>query len=212
MRCARPPAIEMSARLGRLLTALMLAVALAVAGCAPKPPPEPPPPVEPAPEVAPPPRAPERSATTHLDRFCGALQRIVDAEASGFQGLRAERVGPTAWRGAVVPEGLSTCTVEGESNPGAQYVCSGTRARRGNEVTVSDAFRRIGADLDACFARAVWFPRNWQRGELIEFAGVEQQQVWRDLTPTPRPVVALNIDEDILNRIYSIRMAVSTFR
>jgi hypothetical protein len=58
----------------------------------------------------------------------------------------------------------------------------------------------------------VWFPRNWQRGELIEFAGVEQQQVWRDLTATPRPVVALNIDEDILNRIYSIRFAVSTFR
>ena len=155
---------------------------------------------------------PRRPTTTRLDRFCGSLQRIVDAEASGFQGLRAERVGPSAWRGAVVPEGLSTCTVEGSSHPGAQYVCTGSRAQRGNSAVVTDAFRRISADLDACLGRAVWFPRNWQRGELIEFAGVEQQQVWRDLTATPRPVVALNIDEDILNRIYSIRFAVSTFR
>lgn len=202
----------MGARLGPSLTALTLVVALALASCAPKPPPEPPPPVEPAPEVAPAPPAAQGPTTTHLDRFCGALHRIVDAEAGGFQGLRAERVGPSAWRGAVVPEGLSTCTVEGESNPGAQYVCTGPRARRGNSAVVTDAFRRISADLDACFARAVWFPRNWQRGELFEFAGVEQQQVWRDLTPTPRPVVALNIDEDILNRVYSIRFAVSTFR
>ena len=202
----------MSCWLGRTVTLLTLVLLLGIVGCAPKPPPEPPPQVEPVPEVVPPAPEPKRSTSTHLDRFCGSLQRIVDAEASGFQGLRAERVGPSAWRGAAIPEGLSQCTVEGSANPGAQYVCTGPRAQRGNSAVVTDAFRRISADLDACFARAVWFPRNWQRGELIEFAGVEQQQVWRDLTATPRPVVALNIDEDILNRIYSIRFAVSTFR
>lgn len=199
--------------LSRSIVLLSLVLVSGIVGCAPKPPPEPPPPtpVEPVPEVVPPPE-PRRPTSTRLDRFCGSLQRIVDAEASGFQGLRAERVGPGAWRGAVVPEGLSTCTVEGSSHPGAQYVCTGSRAQRGNSAVVTDAFRQISADLDACFGRAVWFPRNWQRGELIEFAGVEQQQVWRDLTPTPRPTVALNIDEDILNRIYAIRFAVSTFR
>jgi hypothetical protein len=198
---------------GRVLL-LSALISLVVAACGPRQPAEPPPAPkpQPAPQATPAPPVDDQSRLSRLDSFCGALQRIVDAEANGFQGLRGEPAGPRSWRGTVVPTGLSGCTVQGDSHPGAQYVCIGPRAQRGNGSQVLESFRQFGADLDACLGRAVWFPRNWQRGDLIEFAGIEQQQVWRDLSPTPRPVVALNIDEDILNRIYSIRFAVSTFR
>jgi hypothetical protein len=191
--------------------ALILSVCLLVFGCAPRQPPEPPPPVvEPAPQ--PPPPAPEEPRTTRLDRFCQALQRVVDNHTSGFAGLRGGVVGQRAWSGTVVPEGLSSCTVEGDSPTGARYACIGPRMPRGSGPMLEQEFGLIARDVDACLARGVWFPRNWQRGQVIEFAGVEQQQTWRDISPPPRPAVSLNIEDDFLNRLYVIRFYVATLQ
>jgi hypothetical protein len=196
-------------RLNRLLGSLTVVVLLAIAACAPRPPVEAPPPAPPPEVVAPVPEPePDGLRSTRLDRFCSAVQRIVDAQASGFVALRGTSLGGEAWSGAVVPEGLSGCTIEA----GRTYSCVGPRVQRGNGAMLESAFSGLAADLDACFARAVWFPRNWQRGDVVEFAGVEQQQVWRDLSTNPRPAVALNIEEDILARIYAIRLSVRQMR
>lgn len=192
-------------RFGVLASALLV---LAVA-CAPRPPIEEPPPApevvrpEPVPEPA-----PEGLVSTRLDRFCNTLQRIVDAQASGFVSLRGQSLGGEAWSGSVVPEGLSRCTIDGQRT----YECQGPRTQRGNGAMLESSFSGIVADLDACFASAAWFPRNWQRGDVVHFAGVERQQVWRDVATNPRPAVALAIEEDVLARIYTISMAVRQMR
>lgn len=192
--------------------ALIVVLGLSMFGCAPRQAPEPPPPVAPPPpELAPAPMQ-EEPPWARLDRFCQAMQRVVDDHVTGFSRLRGGVVGQRAWSGAVVPEGLSGCTVEGDSPTGARYVCTGPRMPRGSGPMVDREFRLIAGDIDACLARAVWFPRNWQRGQVIEFAGVEQQQTWRDIAPGPRPLVSLNVEDDFLNRLYVIRLYFSTLQ
>lgn len=191
------------------LAGLFVLLSLLMVACAPRPPVEAPP-LPPPPEVVAPEPEPEPDGlvSTRLDRFCAAVQRIVDAQDEGFVGVRGMPLGGEGWSGSVVPEGMSSCTIDG---PRA-YTCTGPRVQRGNGAMLQSSFAGFASDLDACFARAVWFPRNWHRGDLVEFAGVEQQQVWRDLTANPRPAVALAIEEDILARIYAIRLTVRRMR
>lgn len=194
---------------------VLAAVALLAVACAPKPPAEvevlaPPPAVE-QPQPAPPP-APLGLVSTRLDRFCNAVQRIVDGHAAGFAGLRGERDGATGWSGTVVPEGLNACRIEGGGGTGAEYVCEGRRVPAAGAALLLDDFDRISTDLDACLTRAAWFPRNWEGGAVITFAGDERRRTWRDLSPAPRPGIALNIDNDLLARAYSTRFAVFTIR
>ena len=191
------------------LSGLALLLLLLAAACAPRPPVEAPAPTPPPEVTAPVPEPePDGLVSSRLDRFCNAVQRIVDAQPGGFVEVRGQFLGGEAWSGSVVPEGLSGCTIDGQRT----YACQGPRVQRGNGSMVQSSFRGLAADLDACFARAAWFPRNWHRGDLVDFAGVEQQQVWRDLSGNPRPAVALAIEEDILARIYGIRMTVRTMR
>lgn len=191
------------------MTAVVLLVLVLAVACAPRPPIEAPPPAPP-PEVTAPIPEPDRDGlvSSRLDRFCSAVQRIVDAQATGYTELRGRSLGGDAWSGSVVPEGFSGCTIDGRRS----YACLGPRVQRGNGSMLQSSFSGIAADLDACFARAAWFPRNWHRGDVIDFAGVEQQQVWRDLSTNPRPAVALAIEEDILARIYAIRMTARQMR
>jgi hypothetical protein len=189
--------------------AVFVFLASVMAGCAPRPPVEMPPPAPPREVIAPLPEPePDDLASTRLDRFCSAVQRIVDAQESGFVDLRGTALGGDAWSGSVVPEGMSGCTIDGQLT----YACMGPRVQRGNGTALRSSFSGFAGDLDACFARGVWFPRNWHRGNLVEFAGVEQQQVWRDLSADPRPAVALAIEEDVVARIYGIRMTVRRMR
>jgi hypothetical protein len=194
----------LSAHSSTRLSALFVLLFLVMTACAPRPPVETPP--APPPEVIAPLPEPEPDGpvSTRLDRFCGAVQRIVDAQEGGFVGLRSTALGGDAWAGSVVPEGMSGCTIDGQLS----YACLGPRVQRGNGSTLQTSFSGFAADLDACFARGVWFPRNWHRGDLVEFAGVEQQQVWRDVSAERQPAVALAIEEDFIARIYAIRMTV----
>lgn len=194
----------------RFLVLALGVLAVAVA-CAPRQPPAPPPVAVPTPEPEPEP-APDGIVSTRLDRFCNALQRVVDGHRAGFAPLRGDVVGQRAWSGRVVPEGLTSCTVEGDSPNGARYVCTGPRMQRGNGPLVAREFDLLARDVDACLARAAWFPRNWQRGQVVEFAGIEQQQTWRDISPAPRPLISLNIEDDFLNRLYVVRLTVATLR
>jgi len=187
-------------------------VLLILAACAPRQSAEPPA----APATAPPVVAPvvpdERPVSSRTDQLCDDLQRIVEAEPQGFVALRTVRVGPTAWQGAVLPEGTRSCTVEGDYHPGAEYVCFGETVQGGRAELLEPVFERLAADLDACLARGVWFPRNWAGGEVMRFAGGERQQTWRDLAPLPKPAIALKIEEDFQSRLHYVRLAVFTLR
>lgn len=192
-----------------VLRHLTLGLFLLLTACATRPPAEPPP----APAIEAPTAPPAGAVTSRLDRLCDDLQRIVEAEADGFAALRtSSRIGPTAWRGAVLPEGTQACTVEGDHHPGAEYICRGETLQGGRAELLEPAFNRLAADLDACFSRAVWFPRNWEKGQVIRFAGGERQQTWRDLAPLPKPAVALKIEEDFRSRVHYVRLAVFTLR
>lgn len=189
------------------LAAALLGLLVACAKPEPPPPPPPPPAPTPPPVMQPPPTL---DPATRVDRLCRPLLRIVDAEASGFASLRAAPAGERAWQGSAIPDGFYACEIDGRSNPGAQYVCRGSRITGGRAELLVDEFDRIAGDLDTCLARAEWFPRNWQRGHVMQFAGGERQLVWRDLAPNPRPAIALNIEEEIGTRTYFLRLATFT--
>jgi len=191
---------------------VLVGLLLLLAACAPRPPAEPPAAPATAPPVAAPTVPDDGPVSSRADRFCDDLLRIVEAEAGGFAALRTARVGPAAWQGALLPEGTRSCTVEGDDHPGAEYVCRGETIQGGRAELLEPAFRRLASDLDACLARAVWFPRNWERGRVMQFAGGERQQTWRDLAPLPKPAVALKIEEDFRNRLHYLRLAVFTLR
>ncbi len=147
---------------------------------------------------------------TRVDRLCQPLLRIVDAEATGFSTLRAAPAGERAWQGSSVPEGFYACEIDGPRRPGAQYVCRGNRVAGGRPRLLVDEFDRIARDLDTCLARGEWFPHNWQRGDVMQFAGGERQLLWRDVAPNPRPAIALKIEETIKTRVHFLRLAVFT--
>jgi len=198
------------------LAALVLA-ALFLAGCgggtSSQPPPEPAAGQEPEIAALPPAEeAEDRPITSALDRFCGALLRIVDAEGEGFAPLRGDRLGERHWQGAVVPPGMRSCTIEGDSHPSAVYVCHGETVLGGRAELLEPEFARIANNLDACFARATWYPQSWERGRRFAFAGGEQQQMWRDITSHPKPAVLLKIEEDFDTGAFYMRMAVRTWR
>lgn len=160
----------------------------------------------------PPARAPVEDAATQRDRFCGALARIIDAEASGFGPLRGADAGERQWDGVVVPVGLRTCAVEGEYRPGATYVCRGEAIAGGPGDLLLANYQRLAAEVDACLQRPIWYPRIWRQGQDFAFAGGERQIIWRDGSSGPKPNVALKIEEDIGRRLYFLRLAVASDR
>jgi hypothetical protein len=185
---------------------------LALAACGGPSPAEPPPPERRQAALPPSERAPLESAEARRDRFCGALARIVDAEAAGFAGLRGPGAGDRVWEGALVPAGLRSCEVEGDYRPGAVYVCRGQAIAGGSGDLLLDGYRDLAADVDACLRRPVWYPASWRRGQDFAFAGGERQTVWRDRAGGPTATVALKIEEDLGSGGYFLRLAVASDR
>lgn len=145
-----------------------------------------------------------------LDRFCADLGRIIDAEAHGFTPLRINPLGQREWAGAIVPDGLISCTVEGPRRPIATYDCRSQALAGKHEGLLDPTFRQTASDLDQCFERSTWYPREWRRGRVIEFGRGEKQITWRDITSSPKPAVSLHIEEDFANRVHYLRLAVGT--
>lgn len=198
-----------TARRGCRVACLLLLLALAACSASePEPPPPPPAPVRPA---LPPPDV-GLSAGARIDRLCQSLKRIVDTEIRAFADLRGEPIGPRAWQGRVVPPAMSSCRVEGDFYPAAEYVCRGALSARGRPETLKAAFDEQANDLDACLDRPSWGERGWTRGQTFTFAAGERQILWRFGGNVQRPGVSLKIEEDIGRSIWFIRLAVMTLR
>jgi hypothetical protein len=192
--------------LGRGLRAL-LPVLLLVA-CATK---EAPPPPPPPPPPAPPPAAVEPEGS-RVDRLCGQLRQIMQAEPGGFAALRSSPTGERQWVGRVVPIDMSFCQVEGDFFPGAEYVCHGQEyAAASGDLLLAD-FNRYAQDIDACLARPGWEGRGWMRDAPTAFAGGERQQVWRNGGVRLRPAIALKIEENFDTSNWFLRLNAFTFR
>lgn len=144
--------------------------------------------------------------------FCAALVQVVEAERGGFVAMRAERFGPELWDAAVVPEGLDQCRVEGGWRPAATFVCRAEELWRGPPDLLLPTFERLGAAVDECLARPIWYPRDWQSGRAVALAGGERQRVWRDHAGSPAPSVTLKIEEDFATGSFFVRLAVETRR
>lgn len=163
-----------------------------------------------APAPGPVDRAARAAPAASTASFCQALTRIIDAEPQGFAGLRAGRAGERSWAGSLVPPGLQDCRVEGRGNPVASYVCRGSAILGGSPDLLQSSYRQTSAAIDACLAQAVWYPREWRRGDEVILGAGERQTFWTDIMTRPRPAVALKIEEDIGTRGYFVRLAVST--
>jgi hypothetical protein len=187
-----------------------LACALALA-CAPQPPPPEPAPAPPAPPAARLEPAPE-PGPARLDRFCAAITRIVAAEARGFVELRGTPDGPRGWSGRVLPDGMTECRVEGDSYPGATYVCRGAASWGGEPSQLERPFLALAGDLDRCLARPGPGERGWQRGRTFDLAGGERLVTWRQGGSFHRPAVSLKLEEEIGRDIHYLRLAVLTMR
>ena len=155
---------------------------------------------------------PLEDASARLDRFCGALARIIDAEPAGFAPIRGMATGERAWEGRVVPVGLRDCRVEGDYYPGASYVCRGEAMAGGTGELRLGGYQSLAEDVQACLQQPTWYPRLWRQGKDFAFAGGERQTVWRDGASGPKPTVALKIEEDLTRRVYFLRLAVASDR
>ena len=144
--------------------------------------------------------------------FCDTLTRIVAAERLGFAPLRAGSTGDRRWSGTAVPFGFARCEVEGGFYPTATYACTNVprRGRRGG--VLDDEFDAIGDAVDACLARAAWYPADWRRGDEHRFGLGERQVTWRDIKASPKPALQLKVEEDFLRHRYLVRLAVFTLQ
>jgi hypothetical protein len=160
------------------------------------------------------PRAPEpvEDPVARREPFCSMLARIIDAEPTGFAGLRTAAAGGEGWDGAVVPPGLDSCRVEGEAGPGARYVCHGQAIAGGGADLLVGSYGELADAIDACLAQPIWYPHNWQRGQEFAFAAGERQTVWRDDSSGASSSVALKIEEDLARKLFYLRLAVAPAR
>jgi hypothetical protein len=147
-----------------------------------------------------------------VDRLCKSLSRILESEPMAFSDLRGSKAGSRRWQGLVVPPEMTSCAVEGDYYPGAEYVCRGSEARRGSAAMVVPRFTQMAADLDACLARPGWGDRGWQRGREFTFAYGERQITWRFGGNFHRPGLSLKVEEDLGEGGWYVRLAVLTLR
>jgi hypothetical protein len=158
----------------------------------------------------PPAGAPIEDLASRRDRFCRALAQIVDAESAGFAPLRGPDAGESLWDGVVVPPELRACTIDGDSYPGASYVCRGEAIAGGSGNLLGAEYVALAAEVDDCLQRPIWYPRSWRQGQDFVFAGGERQMIWRDGSTGPKPTVALKIEEDIGQGLFFLRLAVAS--
>lgn len=165
----------------------------------------PPPPTEPVPPV--------RIEPGHADaEFCPRLARMLASEADGYARLRGDPAGRGRWHAASVLPGVERCTVEGEAWPRARVSCSTGPIGGGARDAVLDRFATMADRIDDCLARGFWFPRDWRRGRLFEFAMDERQLAWVDESSIPPSTVVLKVQQDLASRDYRLRVDLATLR
>ena len=162
--------------------------------------------------IEPSPRPSDDLLEARRDRLCADLGTIIDAQNGSFQSLRHDQIDERAWRGKLVPDGLTSCEVDGTTRTLAVYACRSQPLSGQHTGQLDGPFKQAISDMDHCLNRPVWYPRQWFKGKIIEFGRGEKQISWRDVTVTPKPVVSLHIEEDFANRVHYMRLAISTIR
>jgi hypothetical protein len=160
--------------------------------------------------------------TAHTDRsqvvvparpepgICPQLAGIMAGETDGYAPLRGRAIAREQWRATAGLPGVEQCTLEGEAWPRARLTCAS--AAGGGRDQVLEHFDDLAAKIDACLARAFWFPRDWQRGELFEFAMDERQLAWVDQSSMPPSSVVLKVQQDVISRDYRLEVNFQTIR
>lgn len=197
-------------RTGRTLRAATGGLVLLLVGCAGEPEPAlvaAPPPPPPAPDVAPAAIEPDPPPA-----FCPTLAAIMAREDDGYAQLRAEPLGAEHWQAAAELPGLERCAIEGAEWPRARISCSSGLIAAPSRERIIDEFEGMVARVDNCLRRGFWFPRDWQRGHLFEFAMDERQLTWIDASSNPPSAVVLKVQQDLGTQDYLLKLQLETVR
>jgi hypothetical protein len=140
------------------------------------------------------------------------LTRLVEAEASGYAGLRGTPLGAETWSGRTRLPGTERCVIEGDAWPRARYECAGRLVPNGERERVDSQFAALSGQIDACLGKPSWFPRSWQKNEPFDFAMGERQQTWTDLSSLPPSAVVLKLQQGLSGRDYRVQLDLVTIR
>lgn len=152
---------------------------------------------------------PEAAPPEHADRgpgLCAVLADIVARERNGFAELRATPLAASTWLGRATVPGTERCTIEGDTWPGARYVCAGLPVTRDGRERAQADYEVLAREIDRCLASPTWFPHDWQRGSGFEFAMGERLQTWTDLSTTPPSQLVLKVQQDALGQSYQVKL------
>jgi len=188
-----------------------LMVAVLLAGCAAPEEPLPPPAPEPPPPVAryEPPPAPEPAPEPEL---CAALASLMAGGIDGFDKLRGQRLAAERWRASAVLPGTERCTIEGEAWPRSRFSCDSQPFGADNREVAHVELEELANEIDACLAKPIWSPRNWQKGQLFQFAMGERLQSWTDPSTSPPTAVTLKLQRDLMNHDYRVELNLEAVR
>lgn len=194
---------------GRLLAIIVAGIA---AGCASAPE-EPPPP---APDVPSPFAAITPSPTPQEPpperELCTVLAGLMAREPQGFARLRGEPLAHERWRALETLPGTERCTIEGEAWPRARFLCAGEAFAPESEAFVRTRFENLAEEIDRCLDKPIWFPRAWQKGELMQFAMGERMQTWLDQSTSPPTAVVLKVHRELTSNDYRLKLSLETVR
>ncbi|MEO1017647.1 MAG: hypothetical protein AAFY56_08130 [Pseudomonadota bacterium] len=141
-------------------------------------------------------------------RFCAEMTRLIEAQERGFAGL-LQNQNEHARPSEATLSGFGQCVREGRTTHSARMVCVSERRPDVMLQTVELAFNIADLRLETCLMEPFWFPRDWQQGELREFARHERLRIWQDVTQTPRPLVTLKL-ESLPDRSLRLRLELAT--
>jgi len=199
--------------MGRHLFALLAAVTAAACSSAPQDPPSP----AAAPDVASPfvaiaqPAAPGPAPPPERE-LCAALAGLMAREPEGFARLRGEPLARERWRARATLPGTERCTIEGEAWPRARYLCAGKAFAPESEAFVRIRFENLAEEIDRCLDKPIWFPRAWEKRELMRFAMGERMQTWLDRSTSPPSAVVLKVHRDLASNDYRLKLNLQTLR
>lgn len=170
-----------------------------------------------APESTPPPPAgivlmPELDDGLPERELCTVLAALIATEAEGFARLRGPAVAGEVWLASTTLPGTERCTIEGDAWPRARFICAGAPLEADRRQVAQIEFDELAAEIDQCLQKPIWFPRDWRKGQLFQFALGERLQTWTDHSTSPSSAVVLKVQQDLTSRDYQVQLNVETVR
>lgn len=150
---------------------------------------------------------PTRDALALAEQQCRRLVVLLEAQDDGFAWPSARRIASNA-RDEPILEAFSQCAIEGRTIHSKRVICHSASHAEAEGPVVIDAFATAASQIQVCLDQPIWFPREWRRGELMQFARNERLQFWQDITSTPRSLVTLKLDS-LPDRSLTLRLEIS---